>query len=127
MRSPKTDAPDSALPTYHLGAVVDDIEMRITHVIRGADHISNTPKQVLIYRALAAPLPIFAHVPLILGHTIIRAYPSAMAPPASAPIATKVFCPRPFAISWPCWAGRRGITQNSCAPPRSSSDSRLPA
>ena len=64
---PKTDAPDSALPTYHLGAVVDDIEMRITHVIRGADHISNTPKQVLIYRALAAPLPIFAHVPLILG------------------------------------------------------------
>jgi glutamyl-tRNA synthetase len=41
--------------------------MRITHVIRGADHISNTPKQVLIYRALAAPLPVFAHVPLILG------------------------------------------------------------
>jgi glutamyl-tRNA synthetase len=67
LRSPKTDAPDSALPTYHLGAVVDDIDMRITHVIRGADHISNTPKQVLIYRALAAPLPIFAHVPLILG------------------------------------------------------------
>jgi glutamyl-tRNA synthetase len=67
LRSPKTDAPDSALPTYHLGAVVDDIEMRITHVIRGADHISNTPKQVLIYRALAAPLPVFAHVPLILG------------------------------------------------------------
>ncbi len=67
LRSPRTDAPDSALPTYHLGAVVDDIEMRITHVIRGADHISNTPKQVLIYRALAAPLPIFAHVPLILG------------------------------------------------------------
>jgi glutamyl-tRNA synthetase len=67
LRSPKTDVPDSALPTYHLGAVVDDIEMRITHVIRGADHISNTPKQVLIYRALAAPLPVFAHVPLILG------------------------------------------------------------
>jgi glutamyl-tRNA synthetase len=67
LRSPKTDVPDSALPTYHLGAVVDDIDMRITHVIRGADHISNTPKQVLIYRALAAPLPIFAHVPLILG------------------------------------------------------------
>jgi glutamyl-tRNA synthetase len=54
-------------PTYQLGAVVDDIEMRITHVIRGADHLSNTPKQVLLYRALGAEPPIFAHVPLILG------------------------------------------------------------
>jgi glutamyl-tRNA synthetase len=52
---------------YQLGAVVDDIDMRITHVIRGADHISNTPKQVLLYRALAAELPVFAHLPLILG------------------------------------------------------------
>lgn len=57
----------SGLPTYQLGAVVDDIDMRITHVIRGADHLSNTPKQVLLYRALAATPPIFAHVPLILG------------------------------------------------------------
>jgi glutamyl-tRNA synthetase len=47
--------------------VVDDVGMRITHVIRGADHISNTPKQVLLYRALGAELPVFAHVPLILG------------------------------------------------------------
>ena len=46
---------------------VDDIEMRITHVIRGADHLSNTPKQVLLYRALGAEPPVFAHVPLILG------------------------------------------------------------
>jgi glutamyl-tRNA synthetase len=52
---------------YQLSAVVDDIEMRITHVIRGADHISNTPKQVLLYRALGAEIPIFAHLPLILG------------------------------------------------------------
>ena len=52
---------------YQLGAVVDDIDMRITHVIRGADHISNTPKQVLLYRALGAEPPIFAHLPLILG------------------------------------------------------------
>ena len=56
-----------ALPTYQLGAVVDDIDMRITHVIRGADHISNTPKQILLYRALGVLPPIFAHVPLILG------------------------------------------------------------
>ena len=54
-------------PTYHLGVVVDDIDMRISHVIRGSDHISNTPKQILLYNALSAPLPIFAHVPLILG------------------------------------------------------------
>ena len=52
---------------YQLSVVVDDIDMRITHVIRGADHISNTPKQVLLYRALAAAVPIFAHLPLILG------------------------------------------------------------
>jgi glutamyl-tRNA synthetase len=54
-------------PTYQLGAVVDDIDMRITHVMRGADHLSNTPKQVLLYRALGAEPPLFAHVPLILG------------------------------------------------------------
>ncbi len=55
------------IPTYHLSVVADDLDMRMTHVIRGADHISNTPKQVLQYQALGAPLPIFAHVPLILG------------------------------------------------------------
>jgi glutamyl-tRNA synthetase len=55
------------LPTYQLSVVVDDIDMRITHIIRGADHLSNTPKQVLIYQALGAAAPIFAHVPLILG------------------------------------------------------------
>jgi glutamyl-tRNA synthetase len=54
-------------PTYHLGVVADDLDMRVTHVIRGADHLSNTPKQVLMYRALGAPVPIFAHLPLILG------------------------------------------------------------
>src|SRR5712671_5676224 len=54
-------------PTYHISVVVDDIDMRISHVIRGADHISNTPKHILLYRALGASLPVFAHVPLILG------------------------------------------------------------
>ena len=54
-------------PTYHLSVVVDDIDMRITHVIRGDDHISNTPKHVMLFEALAAPIPVFAHVPLILG------------------------------------------------------------
>jgi len=54
-------------PTYQLSVVVDDIAMGITHVIRGADHLSNTPKQILLYRALGATPPVFAHVPLILG------------------------------------------------------------
>jgi len=54
-------------PTYHLSVVADDIDLRITHIIRGADHISNTPKQVLLYQALGAAMPVFAHVPLILG------------------------------------------------------------
>lgn len=54
-------------PTYHLSVVTDDLDMGITHVIRGADHLSNTPKQVLMYRALGWKLPRFAHVPLILG------------------------------------------------------------
>jgi len=57
----------NGLPTYQLSVVVDDIDMRITHVIRGADHLSNTPKQVLLYQALGADPPVFAHVPLILG------------------------------------------------------------
>ena len=56
-----------AQPTYHLSVVVDDIDMRITHVVRGDDHISNTPKQVLLYRAFGGEPPSFAHVPLILG------------------------------------------------------------
>lgn len=54
-------------PTYHLSVVVDDLDMRITDVIRGDDHISNTPKHVLLFGAFGAPLPRFAHVPLILG------------------------------------------------------------
>ena len=56
-----------AQPTYHLSVVVDDIDMQITHVVRGDDHISNTPKQVLLYQAFGRTPPAFAHVPLILG------------------------------------------------------------
>ena len=48
-------------PTYHLSVVVDDIDMEITHVVRGDDHISNTPKQVLLYEAFGKPVPQFAH------------------------------------------------------------------
>jgi glutamyl-tRNA synthetase len=53
-------------PIYNLAVVSDDIAMGITHVMRGDDHISNTPKQILLYQALGAPLPAFAHIPMIL-------------------------------------------------------------
>ncbi len=52
---------------YHFAVVVDDIDMGITHVLRGEDHISNTPKHILIYEALGSPVPVFAHLPLMLG------------------------------------------------------------
>ncbi|HET7157851.1 MAG TPA: glutamate--tRNA ligase [Burkholderiales bacterium] len=55
------------IPTYNFGVVVDDIDMNITHVIRGDDHVNNTPRQINIYKALGAALPEFAHVPMILG------------------------------------------------------------
>jgi len=54
-------------PTYNFAVVVDDLAMRITHVIRGVGHLSNTPRQVLLYEALGATPPVFAHVPTVLG------------------------------------------------------------
>jgi glutamyl-tRNA synthetase len=54
-------------PTYNMAVVSDDVEQRVTHVLRGDDHISNTPKQILLYRALGRPVPVFGHMPLILG------------------------------------------------------------
>ena len=55
------------VPTYNFAVVVDDLDMQITHVVRGDDHINNTPRQINIYRALNAPVPQFAHLPTILG------------------------------------------------------------
>ncbi len=54
-------------PLFHLAVVVDDFEEGVTHVIRGEDHVSNTPRQILIQRAIGAPIPIYAHLPLVLG------------------------------------------------------------
>jgi glutamyl-tRNA synthetase len=56
------------VPTYNFGVVIDDWDMNITHVIRGDDHVNNTPRQINIFAALGAPLPRFGHVPMILGH-----------------------------------------------------------
>jgi len=70
---PLPQLPDAVLvrrggrPTYNFAVVVDDAAMRIDLVLRGDDHLSNTPLQVLLYRALGAPLPAFAHVPMVLG------------------------------------------------------------
>jgi glutamyl-tRNA synthetase len=55
------------IPTYNFGVVIDDADMNITHVVRGDDHVNNTPRQINMYRALGANLPQFAHLPMILG------------------------------------------------------------
>lgn len=54
-------------PTYNFAVVMDDVDMRISHVIRGDDHLSNTPKQIVVYEALGLPIPLFAHLSMILG------------------------------------------------------------
>ena len=56
-----------AYPPYNFAVVIDDALMEITHVIRGEDHIPNTPKQIQLYKALGFPVPEFAHIPMILG------------------------------------------------------------
>lgn len=55
------------IPTYNFSVVVDDYDMQITHVIRGDDHLNNTPRQINIFKALGAPIPAYAHLPMILG------------------------------------------------------------
>jgi glutamyl-tRNA synthetase len=69
LRPPAADAPAGSLgvPTYNFAVVVDDWDMRISHVFRGDEHINNTPWQINIFKALGAPLPQFGHCPIILG------------------------------------------------------------
>ncbi len=69
LRPPPADAPPGAfgVPTYNFAVVVDDIDLAITHVFRGDEHINNTPWQINLYAALSAPLPTFGHCPIILG------------------------------------------------------------
>jgi len=57
----------SGIPVYQMAVVVDDIDLKITHIIRGEDHIPNTPKQINLFRAFGKPIPQFAHLPLLLG------------------------------------------------------------
>jgi len=81
-------------PTYNFACVVDDATMGITHVIRGDDHISNTPKQILMYQALGFTVPFFAHLPLIMGRKA-AGFPKGPAPPPSANTARPAMCPGP--------------------------------
>ncbi len=67
LRPPSDDSRTLGVPTYNFAVVVDDWDMRITHVFRGDEHINNTPWQINIFRALGAPLPLFGHCPIILG------------------------------------------------------------
>jgi glutamyl-tRNA synthetase len=60
------------MPTYNFAVVVDDITMEINTILRGDDHVMNTPKQILLYKALNSPLPTFGHVPMVLGHDRTR-------------------------------------------------------
>jgi len=57
----------SGMPTYHMASCADDIDIRISHIIRGQDHLSNTFKHILIFEALEAPVPVFAHLPLLVA------------------------------------------------------------
>lgn len=66
-RTPETEEETFGQPLYNLAVVVDDVDMKISHVIRGEDHIANTAKQILLYEALGATVPEFAHTPLILN------------------------------------------------------------
>ncbi len=66
-RTPERESEEFGQPLYNLAVVVDDIDMQITHVVRGEDHIANTAKQILLYEAIGAKVPEFAHTPLILN------------------------------------------------------------
>ena len=79
-------------PVYHLAVVVDDLDAGITHVVRGADHYSNTPKHMLIQQAWAPPTPVYAHLPLLHGRTA-RSSPSATARRPCRSCATRGYLP----------------------------------
>ncbi len=115
LRSSRTADAAAMLPTYQLAAVVDDIEMRISHVIRGADHLSNTPKQALLYRALGVVPPIFSHLPLILGPDRTRLSKRHGATSVGL-YRDEGFFPRPSGTSSLCWAGRQATMLNFFVP-----------
>src|SRR3989338_5424491 len=71
-------------PLFHLAVVVDDFDVGVTHVIRGEDHVTNTPRHILIQRAIGAPTPVYAHLPLVLGSDKLKLSKRRGALPISA-------------------------------------------
>ncbi len=82
------------IPTYNFAVVVDDWDMRISHVFRGDEHVNNTPWQINIFRALGAPLPAFAHVPIILGERRPQALEAARRGERHRVRGARATCPR---------------------------------
>ena len=104
----------NGLPAYNFAVVVDDVAMAISLVVRGEDHVPNTPRQWLLYRALGVEPPQFAHLSLVLG-------------PDHAPLSKRhgaverrrlprprAFCPKRCATTSRCSAGRPATTRRSC-------------
>ena len=106
-------APDG-VPTYNFGVVVDDWDMRITHVFRGDEHINNTPWQINIFRALGAPLPLFGHCPIILGDDGLKLSKRRGAVSVT-PTKRPATCPRRCSTTWRGWAGAMATTSSSRA------------
>ena len=103
-------------PVYNFCVVVDDVDMRITHVIRGDDHVANTPRQILLYQALGAPLPRFAHLPLILGLDKTRLSKRHGATLGHRVPRAWATCPTRWSTTSPGSAGRTAIRRSSRAP-----------
>ena len=92
-------------PTYNFATVVDDWQMGITHIIRGDDHLSNTPRQIIVYEALGAPVPEFAHMSLIFGADGKRLSKRHGATSVEAYRGGGLSCPRPCSTTSRCSAG----------------------
>jgi glutamyl-tRNA synthetase len=110
-------------PLYHFGVCVDDVDMRITHVLRGDDHLANTPKHVALFRALGAPVPRFAHLGMILGtdrKKLSKRHGAAAG-------GTRASFPRRSSTSSRCSAGPPARTARSCRARRWSASSRSSA
>jgi hypothetical protein len=99
-------------PTYNFCVVVDDYDMRVTHVIRGDDHLNNTPRQMNMLRAMGVEPPVYAHLPMILGRTG-RSCRSATARCPCSPTVRRATCRRRCSTTSRGSAGRTGIRRSS--------------
>jgi glutamyl-tRNA synthetase len=101
-------------PTYNFCVCVDDWDMGITHVIRGDDHVNNTPRQINILKALGADVPTYAHLSMILGDDGAKLSKRHGAV-SSCSMTMTASCPKPSSTIWPAWAGRTATTRCSRA------------